>query len=187
MSKRILNRRDFLRSVGSAAAVVAVAASGATTILASDGAWAMELSALAPHEAEVLLRMTRQLYPHDMLGDVYYADVVEAFDTKVAADPELAALVKSGVAELDGTLGVPFLNLSSGYQVEALKRIEGNPFFSQVRGHTVVALYNNKNVWPTFGYQGSSADQGGYLYRGFQDAGWTMEPDAEASPPAFLG
>ena len=24
-------------------------------------------------------------------------------------------------------------------------------------------------------------------YRGFQDAGWTMEPDAEASPPAFTG
>jgi hypothetical protein len=51
----------------------------------------------------------------------------------------------------------------------------------------VVALYNNKNVWPNFGYQGSSAQDGGYLFRGFQDAGWTMEPDAEASPPAYLG
>jgi hypothetical protein len=24
-----------------------------------------------------------------------------------------------------------------------------------VRGHTVVALYNNKTLWPDFGYQGS--------------------------------
>ena len=84
-----------------------VVRSGATTILATNGAWAMTLKALAPHEAEVLLRMTRQLYPHDMLGDIYYAEVVEAFDAKAQADPELASLVKNGVAELDGALGVP--------------------------------------------------------------------------------
>lgn len=187
MSKRILRRRDFLKSAGSAAAVVAVAASGATTILASDGAWGMELAALPAHEAEVLVRMTRQLYPHEMLGDVYYAEVVEALDTKVAADPELAALVKSGVGELDASFGVPFLRLSPGVQLEALKRMETRAFFQKVRGHTVVALYNNKNLWPTFGYQGSSSEEGGYLYRGFQDAGWTVEPDAAASPPAFVG
>jgi hypothetical protein len=187
MAKRILDRREFLRTAGTVAATVVVAASGATTILASNGAWAMTLEALQPHEAEVLLAMTRRLYPHEMLGDVYYAEVVEAFDAKVKADPELAGQVKAGVAELDGTFGVPFLRLSPGVQLEALKRMESGPFFQAVRGHTVVALYNNKNVWPNFGYQGSSAQDGGYLYRGFQDAGWTMEPDAEASPPAYLG
>ena len=56
-----------------------------------------------------------------------------------------------------------------------------------MRGHKVVALYNNKNVWADMGYQGSSYQDGGYLYRGFQDAGWTMQPDAEASPPAYTG
>ena len=76
MAKRILNRRGVLQA-GTAAATVVVAASGATTILASNGAWAMELEALQPHEAEVLLTMTRRLYPHEMLGDVYYAEVVE--------------------------------------------------------------------------------------------------------------
>ncbi len=186
MAKRILNRREFLRSAGTAAASVAVLA-GTTTILASNGAWAMTLKSLPPHEAEVLLRMTRQLYPHEMLGDVYYAEVVEAFDAKVAADPELAAVVRDGVAELDKVFGVPFLQLSPGYQIEALKKVEAGKFFQSLRGHTVVSLYNNKNVWANFGYQGSSAEEGGYLYRGFQDAGWTMEPDAEASPPAFTG
>jgi hypothetical protein len=113
--------------------------------------------------------------------------VVEALDTKIAADMQLADLVKNGVAELDGAYGIPWLDLSQGYQLEALKRIETGTFFQTIRGHTVVALYNNKNIWPSFGYQGSSAEQGGYLFRGFQDAGWTMEPDAEASPPAFTG
>ena len=91
------------------------------------------------------------------------------------------------MAELDSVFGVPFLRLSPGLQIDALKKMQDGKFFQAVRGHTVVALYNNKNVWPNFGYQGSSADQGGYLYRGFQDAGWTMEPDAEASPPAYMG
>ncbi len=65
--------------------------------------------------------------------------------------------------------------------------METEPFFQTVRGHTVVALYNNKVLWTDFGYQGSSWQDGGYLMRGFQDVGWTMQPDAEASPPPFLG
>jgi hypothetical protein len=186
MTKRILNRREFIRGSGVAAASVVMLA-GATTILASNGAWAMTLNAIPEHEAAVLLKMTRHLYPHRMLGDIYYAEVVEAFDTKIAADVQLADLVKNGVAELDRAYGIPWLDLSQGYQLEALKRIETGTFFQTIRGHTVVALYNNKNIWPSFGYQGSSAEQGGYLFRGFQDAGWTMEPDAEASPPAFTG
>ena len=186
MSKRILNRREFLASAGKVAASV-VLLSGMTTMLAANGDWAMELQALPQHEAEVLLRMARQLYPHAMLGYIYYAEVVEGFDTKAKASPELVTLVKEGVAELDGALGVPWLRLSDGTQLEVLHRIKDGKFFQAVRGHTVVALYNNKNVWANFGYQGSSSEEGGYLYRGFQDAGWTMEPDAEASPPAYVG
>jgi hypothetical protein len=187
MSKRILDRRTFLATAGKVAAGV-VLVSGTTTILAANRAWAMSLKALAPYEAEVLLRMTRLLYPHDMLGDVYYAEVVEAFDAKVAANQELAQQVKNGVAALDSHFGVPWLNLSEGTQLEALTPMQGGEsFFQAVRGHTVVALYNNKNLWPNFGYPGSSAEEGGYLFRGFQDAGWTLEPDAEASPPAFTG
>ena len=82
---------------------------------------------------------------------------------------------------------MPFLQLSDGYQTEVLAAMEAEPFFQTVRGHTVVALYNNKVLWNDFGYQGSSWQDGGYLMRGFQDVGWTMQPDAEASPPPFLG
>lgn len=186
MSKTILDRRTFLRSAASTAATVVVL-SGATTILAANRAWAMTLDHLGAAEAEVLLRMVRHLYPHDWLGELYYAEVVEAYDAKLGQEPGLAALVKEGIAALDRTFGVPFLRLSPGTQLEALKRLEGTPFFQSVRGHTVVALYNNKNIWADFGYQGSSAEYGGYLFRGFQDAGWTLQPDAEASPPPFLG
>ena len=186
MSKRILNRREFLSTAGKVAASVVVL-SGTTTILAANQAWAMDLKVLDQNEAAVLLKMARQLYPHPMLGDVYYAEVVESLDAKIAADPTKTQLIKSGVADLDKAMGVPFLKLSDEYQLEALHQIATTPFFQTVRGHEVVALYNNKNVWADMGYQGSSYQDGGYLYRGFQDAGWTMQPDAEASPPAYTG
>jgi hypothetical protein len=65
--------------------------------------------------------------------------------------------------------------------------MQATPFFQAVRGQTVFSLYKNKMLWPDFGYQGSSYEFGGYILRGFQDAGWTVEPDAEASPPAYAG
>lgn len=186
MSKRILDRREFLRSAGKVAATVTVLA-GAPTILASNGAWAVTLQAVSAEDAALLLCMVRLIYPHDHLGDIYYATVVEELDGKLAGDAGLAQTVKAGLAQLNEALGVPFLQLSEGTQTELLAGIQASPFFQAVRGHTVVALYNNKLVWPQFGYQGSSYEEGGYILRGFQDAGWTLEPDAEASPPPYLG
>ena len=74
-----MNRRQFLQSSGLAAAGVAVVASGAT-LVASDGAWALQLQALTGHEGMTLLKACRQLFPHDALGDIYYAGVVEGLD-----------------------------------------------------------------------------------------------------------
>ena len=36
----------------------------------------------------------------------------------------------------------------------------------------VASLYNNPEVWPKFGYEGSSAEHGGYINRGFSDIDW---------------
>ena len=36
----------------------------------------------------------------------------------------------------------------------------------------IVSLYNQKEVWPRFGYEGSSAEHGGYINRGFADIDW---------------
>jgi hypothetical protein len=115
-SEGAMDRRRFLRTSGRAAAGAAVvAASGTTMIVAADGAWAMSLKSVEPHAAKTLLRMTRLLYPHDGLGDVYYAQVVEALDGEAAAGEEVALLLRDGVAELDGALGMTWLDLSEGY------------------------------------------------------------------------
>lgn len=183
MKKKGMNRRQFLHSSGLAAAGVAAVSSGAV-LMAPDGAWALQLSALDEHTAKSLLKMTRQLYPHDALGDMYYAKVVEDLDGGAKTDKDLRSLLIDGVAGLDTAMGVAFIDLSEGNQLAVLKAIESTPFFQKVRGQTVVSLYNNPLVWRHFGYEGPSYEFGGYLHRGFDDLAWLPQPPEDASPKA---
>ena len=183
MSRKGMNRRQFLQTSSYATAGAAAAASGAT-LIASDGAWALELSTLSEHDGKTLLAMSRQLYPHDTLADMYYAGVVSALDGEAKGNAELAGMLKDGVAELDAARGVAWIELSDGYQLEVLKERESSPFFQKVRGTIIVALYNNPLVWRHFGYEGASFEYGGYIDRGFDDLAWLEQPDEDASPKA---
>ena len=181
MNGKGMNRRQFLQTSGMAAAGTAAVASGAV-LVAPDGAWALALSAIDEHGGKTLLSMTRQIYPHDTLGDVYYAGVVETLDAEAASNVETAKLIKNGVAELDQAMGVAWLDLSRGNQLKLLESIQDSAFFQKVRGTAVVALYNNQLVWRHFGYEGASYPFGGYFDRGFDDLNWVEAPSAEASP-----
>ena len=57
-------------------------------------------------------------------------------------------------------------------RVALLKQIEATTFFRKLRAGLVTGLYNQKEIWPLFGYEGSSADKGGYIHRGFNDLTW---------------
>lgn len=180
MSKMILDRRRFLKRTGQA--MLALGGSGGVMFTDPERSWAMTLGHLDGHAAETLLRMCRTLYPHDAVGDFYYAVVVEALDAESGGDPELGKLLEAGVASLDEAMGVPFIRLSPGSRTAVLEGMEADPFFQKVRGSVVYHFYNNPLLWRHFGYEGASYEHGGYLWRGFQDAGWLIEPDADASP-----
>jgi hypothetical protein len=187
MNRSGMDRRRFLETTSRAAAGVVIAASGGTTLLmASDGAWAMSLETLSAGDATTLLRALRVIYPHDSLGDQYYAAVVAALDADAKAGGEAAALLKDGAAGLDQAYGIPFAELSEGNQLRVLTAIQDTPFFQALRGKAIVALYNNPRVWQALGYEGASFDEGGYLERGFDDLGWLPDPPPEASPPVGL-
>ena len=188
MRKAAMNRRRFLETSGQAAAGAAVvAASGGTTLLmAPDGAWAMTLEALSGQDGATLLRALRVIYPHDSLGDQYYAAVVEALDQDALGNAESAAMLKDGVARLDQAYQMPFAELSEGNQHRALEAIQDSDFFQTIRFKVIATLYNNPRVWQAFGYEGESFDEGGYVERGFDDLGWLPDPPADASPPVEL-
>ena len=120
-----MDRRRFLETSSRAAVGVVVAAAGGSTLLmASDGAWAMSLEALSAADATTLLKALRVIYPHDSLGDQYYAVVVAALDQDAKANGEAAALLKDGIAGLDQAQGIPFAELSEGNQLRTLEAIE---------------------------------------------------------------
>jgi hypothetical protein len=172
MRSLAMNRRRFLETSSHLAvgAALAAAGSGAAT-LAPSGALAATRT-ISASQAATLVAVARHLFPHDQLGDRYYVAAVETLDEQAAADPGLAAQLAEGVVELDGAMGIPFIRLSPGNQLQLIESIAGTPFFAVVRSATLGALYGNDTIARSFGFEGSSVEYGGYIDRGFDDLGW---------------
>ena len=166
------DRRQFLAGVGTTALVIS-----GTAVLHTGEAWGLEVNNLKPETMRTLIKMARDVYPHDRLADRFYAVAMKGYDEKSGSDPATKQMVEKGVAELDELAqkkhGVAYADV--GWETERvalLRQIEGGPFFQMVRGGLIVSLYNNKEVWPAFGYEGESAGKGGYINRGFNDITW---------------
>ncbi|MDQ0396386.1 twin-arginine translocation signal domain-containing protein [Labrys monachus] len=168
-----LSRRHFMASAAAGVAVVVIG----DALYCPSEAWALEATSLKPETVQTLIKLSRDLYPHDRLGDRYYAVAVKDFDAKAAQDPAAKALFENGVVMLDGLAATAQASryVDIGWEadrVALLRGIEATPFFGAVRSGLVVSLYNQKDVWSLFGYEGSSADKGGYINRGFSDIDW---------------
>lgn len=157
-----LSRRRFLTLSGHSALLVGSVALGAGSLWPR---WALA----EPDLAAGLLRMGRDIYPHDDIADTYYLTPLE---------PLLESnrtLIADGLADLDrrahDTHGRRYAEiLQESDRAALLREIEDGDFFQTVRGTLVVGLYDNSALWePYFGYEGSSWKQGGYLHRGFND------------------
>lgn len=168
-SMKGLTRRALL---GRAVAAGALTVMGAGFIAAPNAAWALEVTTITPVQMATLMQMARDIYPHDQVADSFYAVAVKGYDSA-----EQKPLVDAGVAELDAAaqkLGHKDY-LSIGWEedrVAVLKSIEGSAFFQTVRAGLVTGLYNQKDLWPIFGYEGESFSKGGYIARGFDDINW---------------
>jgi hypothetical protein len=168
------NRRIFLQGAASAVPVAAAAAGAGLSI---EDAWAADATTLSPATLKTLVKVARDIYPHDMLVDSYYITAIKPWDAKAAKDPAVKALLEDGVRRLDqdaqdrhklAYAQVPW----EADRVVLLQGIEHTDFFKQVRSDLVVSLYNQEELWPKFGYEGSSAEHGGYIKRGFNDIDW---------------
>ena len=182
------DRRTFLKTSLSGVGAYAVAFGGSTWIVGAGKAWAVEYVALEPELAETLIAMTRALYPHERLGDIYYAAVVKELDAEASGfdDKERLDMLREGMLALDEAAGGDFLAASPEEKEAALGAIAETDFFEAVRSKTVVSLYSQPGVWEVFGYEGPSFEHGGYLFHGFDDLSWLPDPPAEASPPVAL-
>lgn len=165
-----LSRRELLRRGGVGALLVITG----SAVISPQHAWGLEANSLSPEAMATLIQMARDIYPHDQVADKFYAIAVKTHDEQSGKDSAHKDLIESGIADLDNRSG------DGGYRglgweeerVEVLKQIEDTPFFQAIRGGLVVGLYNQKELWPVFGYEGESYSKGGYINRGFDDIEW---------------
>jgi len=178
-----ITRRELL-ATGARLIGTLWATSGALLALAPSRTWAVDLQAFDARTGQLLLALTRHIFPHPGLDDAVYAVAVKALDQEAATHSAVRSLLAAGAADLDQAAGSDWLGSTSAAQLETVKAIARNPFFEKVRASAVVALYNNALAFAHFGYAGEAFSQGGYLDRGFDDLTWLPAPPADASPPA---
>jgi hypothetical protein len=168
-----LSRRFFLqRSASGFAAAIAITSTGA--LLNASEAWALDVKGLKPETMKTLILVARDIYPHDKVPDRYYAIAMKVYDDKSAGNPAMKGEIEGFVAALDGAAG------EGGYvgrpweaeRVAILRNQSADPMFETIRSGLVVSLYNQKEIWPIFGYEGESFSKGGYIERGFDDISW---------------
>lgn len=168
-----ISRRFFLQG-SSLTAFGTVALAAEMTLLDPNGAWAMPLKALQPRTVATLILMARDIYPHDRLTDATYAKALMVYDDEAAKDPNSKAMIERGCAELDraarAAWAVDYVHVGWEEQrTKLLFSIQETGFFQKIRSGLVTGLYNQRNIWQRFGYEGASAEKGGYLHRGFDD------------------
>ncbi|GAA0341733.1 hypothetical protein [Micropruina glycogenica] len=120
---------------------------------------------LTDAQQATLFRVLRVAYPHPSFPDGPYQRTSAAVQ-QADSDGVLAAGLDA-LGDLDG--------LDDDAVTAKLEAVQAEPFFRLVHSTTVVALYDDHEVWQLLGYEGSSFEKGGYLHRGFDDLAWLPE------------
>ena len=149
-----------------------VLASAAGCALAAFALSCTRQRGLSDREKQTLLRIARQLYPHDALQDNVYAECLTYIFRSAIDDPVLAETLRSGLDSLDIAVVDEWLAANPDVQVTALRDVESSAFFKTMQNAVRTSLYVHPAVWKLIGYEGSSVEYGGYIDRGFDDIGW---------------
>jgi len=163
------SRRGFLRAGVATTAAIAV---GGPNLLSH-----AEETGLSAAESRTLLKLTRDLFPHDRLDDSFYAKAIAPLQDEASKDAATRKLLADGVAQLDAatkeSAGKPYAEVADEkIRVAAIQKVEATAFFSKVYNGAMTPLYNQPDLWAKFGYEGPSSAKGGYLHRGLADIDW---------------
>lgn len=116
-----------------------------------------------------MLRIARDVYPHEtLLDNAPYQAVVDAILGEAEKDEKVAKLVTDGLADVNkrsnDVYKANYVDVKEGMKREGiLRQIELTDFFQKIRGGLLFGLYNNKALYPKFGYDGSSWEKGGFI------------------------
>jgi len=168
-------RRKFFKIA--TAGTVATAAGGLPMMFTPNAALAEEL--LGSAAFKTIVKVARDIFPHDRFEDELYANAVGVYADQVKSNADLRKTLMDGVdkvnAEAQARYGKAYADVAA--EVDRTRILTDmakakDPFFGKLRGDLVVSLYNQPAVWAKLGYQGASAQYGGYINRGFADQTW---------------
>jgi len=180
-----ITRRNFLQ--GSGILMGTIASGSLIASFAPSTVWAVELKTLSKEQGETLMAMGKVLFPHKKLPDAVYGLLAKDLDAKASGDPEVARGMVEGINAVNKSAGGNLSKASKAKAYAAVKGLEGTLFFGLVRGQCITSLYDNDMAFVALGYPGACWEKGGYITRGFQDLKWLPNPDAQSSPPPYLG
>lgn len=166
-----VNRRMFLMTTATVGVGAGAVLSGATGAIA----------ALGDAQSATLLRMVQDIYPHPGLLQLsHYQAIVDTINGNAAKDADLAKDITEGLDRIDAQamalFGLAYADVQDGDAREGLLRaFQQDGFFQGIRWAAYFGIYDNKAVWPLFGYEGSSVEHGGYIDRGFSDITFVPE------------
>lgn len=168
-----LTRRRFMIAVIALSGAAGVAVKPELFTLSQ--AWAGSRGQVDEAVRGVMVRMARLLYPHDVLADEVYADVLDHALSDAASGVALAQQLDQATAALAELSGGAWQTLDPAAQIEAMRGIESKPWFAAIQNQVRAGIYNGPAFWKHVGYPGPSKDSGGYLHRGAGEIDWLPE------------
>jgi len=115
------------------------------------------------------------MFPHPGLDPALYQPAAAAL-VAAAADPNVRALLVTGLAALAEAAGGAWQAADEGARTRAIAATVGTPLFVLLRQTTVFTFYNDPQVWARFGYEGDAFRFGGWLHRGVDTIDWLPDP-----------
>lgn len=180
-----MSRRMFLMTTTMA---------GVTTATMLGGRAFAASGVLTAAQQGTLLRMLQDIYPHpDLLQLSHYEAIAATVLKSAEADAEAAKALTDGLGKIEEQaqvlFGAAYTDIGDPDTREGLLRhFQNEGFFQTVRWTAYFGIYDNKDIWPLFGYQGSSVEHGGYIDRGFSDITFVPQgPSLEERMAAVQG
>lgn len=130
---------------------------------------------LDQHQQDVLLRLLRVMYPHPRFPDDPYRRTA----TTIQQAEDAEEVLPSGLSDLDRAAGGDYATVEEEKALAIAQERSGSRLITLVHATSVVALYDDHEVWELLGYEGPSYDKGGYIDRGFNDLDWLPDPRVE--------
>ena len=147
-------------------AVIALTAGLLTTSMSK---FAVAAEGFSDAQKLQLLRIARDIYPHEtLLDNGPYQAVVDAIVGEAGKDAKVAKMMLDGITDIDKraqtVYKANYVEVKDPLQREGLLRqVELTDWFQKIRGGLLFGLYNNKALYPKFGYDGSSWEKGGFI------------------------